>query len=30
MNFIFDRKADGRVIGCLMIVDYASREAVAI
>jgi putative transposase len=30
MDFIFDRTADGRVIKCLVIVDDASHEAVAI
>lgn len=30
MDFIFNRTADGRVIKCLVIVDDASHEAVAI
>ncbi|NIK00359.1 transposase InsO family protein [Xanthomonas campestris] len=30
MDFVFDRSAEGRVIRCLMIVDDATHEAVAI
>ncbi|CAD0336106.1 hypothetical protein CFBP2044_24860 [Xanthomonas hortorum pv. cynarae] len=30
MDFVFDRTAEGRVIKCLIIVDHATHEAVAI